>query len=167
MGKKDVKDLRLIIQEIPELKELFPHFPEMLSKEKMASAKEVKRIFEDLIDKLNRGDVPDSDINFYPSNNTTNCKRFCLSIATDKFGWRLRVDQRRTGFKGLIKELISYWYRCGAINQTTIIITLDWDDEEFDKEWRGAIEAYASRGKTVKIFEVIESVGGYLERYSS
>jgi len=167
MSKREVKDLSLMIQEIPELKEVFPHFTEMLSREAKDSAKEIKRIFEDLIDKFNRNGGTGSNINFYPSENTIGCKIFCLSIATDKFGWRLRKNQRRTGFKGLIKELLAYWYLCGATNQITIIITLDWDDEEFNKEWRSAIEAYASRGKTVKIFEVIESQGAYIERFSS
>ena len=156
---------RRLTEEIPELKTIDPHLDELFFKKEGLTSKDIEKLFKDIIDGIRRNKNAFSDMNFYPSDQSTNCKNICISIATDKFGWKYNIDTCRTGFKGLIKELIQYWLKCGAVNQKTVIITLDWDDKDFDKDWKNIVDAYVSKGKVVKIYEVIESRGELLRRY--
>jgi|688.fasta_scaffold340579_2 hypothetical protein len=165
MQKFYTQNFKRISEEIPELRAIEPHIDDILLNKETLTSKEIDKLFQNIIDNFNRDKSRLGDLNFYPSNQTTNCKKNCLSIATDKFGWKYRKDKCRTGFKGLIKELIEYWFHCGSINEKTVIITLDWDDKDFERDWKKMVDAYVSRGKIVKIYEVIESKGEYILRY--
>jgi hypothetical protein len=107
---------------------------------------DLKRELEDLIDSLNGFSKSKSDkksehsFNFYPSDIDGGCHSFCLGIATKKFGHKRDENKNRTGFKGLIKELISYWLTCN-LNKTTIILTTDWDNDVFKELWKDIIES--------------------------
>jgi hypothetical protein len=105
-------------------------------------------------------------MNFYPSASEVGCMEFCFAIATNKFGHEYKKDKKRTGFKGLIKELIKYWLSCSSTNKETEIIVLDWDSEAFEKEWKGIVDHYCSKlSKQVRIYEIMESDNSYVKRY--
>ena len=95
--------------------------------------------------------------NFFPSDKPGGaCHEFCFGIATKKFGHNRDVDKNRTGFKGLIKEIVGYWLSCGDINQTSIIHTFDWDEDDFVNNWENIINKYKSKGKNIKIYLISE-----------
>lgn len=73
-----------------------------------------------------------------------------------KFGHKRDEIKNRTGFKGLIIEIIEYWIGCGNINNKTILFTTDWDNVVFNENWKGIVDKYKSQGKEVKIFEVCD-----------
>ena len=125
----------------------------------------LKKELENIIDHINTSSSGTTSFNFYPSDNSTDCKEYCLGIATKKFGHDRLKDKNRTGFKGLIKELVQYWLKCGRINQTTIIIVTDWDGEEFEKEWLDIINARVATGKTVKVYQILNNKTSYLQHY--
>jgi len=166
---KEIKYQSLIslIHEVEELNFYSNEFEQLFLMNHKPSAKEIKKFFEDLIDLINSGKFAGADFNFYPSDKTSDCKNHCISIATKKFGHAYDSEKNRTGFKGLIKKLISYWLSCGRINEKTIIFTFDWDSDAFDKEWRGIIDHYCSLGKKVIIYEIVEERAEYIQIYPS
>ena len=132
--------------------------------------KNVKKCFEDIINELSQG-KGNAKMNFYPSNKTGDCHTYCLGIATKKFGHhREKVDDKnppdglKTGFKGLMINIIGYWLTC-SINKTTVLVTLDWDDEAFVKDLEHIINKHIISGKKVKIFEILERNRTYICRY--
>ena len=152
-----------------ELEVLNNEFPEILhgfrTDNNFDRKKFVKKDYENLIDRLNSGSGPGT-FNFYPSDKTDGaCHKFCFGIATKKFGHNRELDKNRTGFKGLIKDIIGYWLSCGNINQTTIIHTLDWDEEDFVKDWEDIINHYRNNGKNIKIYEISEREGTATLKY--
>jgi hypothetical protein len=152
-----IKDLTPIVHEYPEI---FHHIFSNEGNQK----KSIKAGLESLIDTLNSGAGP-STFNFYPSKRRVGCHEFCLGIATKKFGHNRDRVSNRTGFKGLIKELISYWLSCGSINKTTIIITTDWDDQDFEDDWINILDSYVKKDKRVEIYQVLERQNAYLLKY--
>ena len=160
-------NLNNLFHEVEELHHFSNELEPLFKTTHKPTAKEIKKYFEDLIDKINAGKSGSGDFNFYPSDKYSACKNLCISIATKQFGHAYDKDKKRTGFKGLIKELICYWLSCGSINQKTIIFTFDWDSQAFDKKWRGIIDHYRSLGKEVIIFEIIEERAEYIQIYPS
>lgn len=131
----------------------------------------VKKGIEGLIDKVSENGLAGSSMNFYPSNNVVPCYSFCLGIATKKFGYHreklgdeVPPEGLRTGFKGLMLDIIGYWITCDE-NKTTVLITLDWDDEAFEKDWEQIIKRHSQNGKTVMIYEILERNATYILRY--
>ena len=61
-------------------------------------------------------------------------------------------------------NIIGYWLTC-SINKTTVLVTLDWDDEAFVKDWEHIINKHIISGKKVKIFEILERNRTYICRY--
>jgi hypothetical protein len=125
----------------------------------------LKKELENIIDNINTSFSSPGNFNFYPSDSSTDCKEYCLGIATKKFGHDRLKDKNRTGFKGLIKELVQYWLECGRVNQTTVILVTDWDSGEFQKEWLDIINTRVRTGKSVRIYEILNDKTSYLQRY--
>ena len=166
----ETKKIELLKKDEPKISEILINIKEKLKhkyENDKLSGKEVKKYFEDVIDTINSGGFSGvGSFNFYPSTNSIGCCELCFAIATNKFGHEYKKDKSRTGFKGLIKELIKYWLGCNAINKETVILALDWDDEVFNKEWKEIVDHYRIQlNKTVKIYEIIESSNSYIERY--
>jgi hypothetical protein len=132
------------------------------------SKKSIKKILEDWIDELNNlsNENGPNSFNFYPSTRFGSCCSVCIGVATKKFGHNRDQDKPRTGFKGLIKEIIGQWLSCSNTNDT-IIVTVDWDEEVFEKEWKPIIDRYTSnQNKNVKIYYFLANqVGYYLQQY--
>lgn len=133
-------------------------------KHQLGNRGSIKENLERLIDDINNNEVDDT-FNFYPSDKTGVCHEFCLGIATRKFGHNATPDKNRTGFKGLIKNIIPYWFSCFEMNKTTIILTMDWDSEAFEKEWESIIDSYCAKGKEVLILQILEKEKAYLVKY--
>jgi hypothetical protein len=157
--------LKVILEELEFLNHEYPEIiPKIFGSVDTVNGKKfVKKDYENLIDQLNKNSSGPSSFNFYPSDKDGACHKFCFGVATKKFGHSL--EKNRTGFKGLIKEIIGYWLTCGNINQTTIIHTLDWDEEAFEKDWEGILNKYKSNGKEIKIYEIFEREGTSKLRY--
>jgi hypothetical protein len=116
----------------------------------------IKDHLEGLIDSVNDGFSKNGFMNFYPSNLKGGCHTFCLGVATKKFDYKRDKDRNRTGFKGLIKELIAYWFNCN-VNQKTIILTTDWDNEAFEDGWKKIIDSYENNTRhEVEIYLMME-----------
>jgi hypothetical protein len=129
--------------------------------------KEVKspiELLETIIDKFNSDKGISSNRNFYPSTKKIDCKEMCLGIATKGYDYKRDVKRNRTGFKGLIKEIVKYWINCGAINKTTIILTTEWRDKAFKDDWLEIVDTYKKRGKKVVIIE-FGGIDNYIIRF--
>ena len=98
----------------------------------------------------------DFNMNLFPSDHYGACQSFCLAIASKKF------DKPRkgleSGFKGLMLEMIAYWFSCIRINKQTLILTSCWDDEIFEENYKKIIDQYVqAQNKSVIIIEVGQS----------
>jgi hypothetical protein len=121
---------------------------------------EIEALFDDLISDPNY--LTKEKINMYPSNVKGSCHKFCLVLAQKKF------DQARVkmtmGFKGAMHELTQYWWSCYGINKETVIITKDWDQDEFDEKYEDVIGNYERNMKSkVIILEITRN--GIIPRY--
>jgi hypothetical protein len=132
------------------------HFFELNSLFNERDGRTLKDQLEDLIYSINNRSQGAGNTNFFPSNLNGKCQSFCLGVATKKFDHKREKDRNRTGFKGLIRELIAYWFTCN-VNQKTIILTTDWDNEAFEDEWKAIIQAYKNNTRhEVEIYLIIE-----------
>ena len=160
MTKLNEKEFYQILEEVPELSHISPELEHELSShlnDKTRVSRPAKKILEDIIDKNANGRGSEGKMNFYPSPPpSTSCMKLCIGIATKKFGHKRDENKNRTGFKGLIIEIIEYWIGCGNINNKTILFTADWDNVVFNENWKGIVDKYKSQGKEVKIFEVCD-----------
>lgn len=165
MKNHEVFELQVLYKEIDLLNEEFPEIRHLFGIENVIGRKRnLKKDYENVIDLLNSRSGPGT-FNFYPSENGGSCHPFCFGIATKKFGHNRELNKNRTGFKGLIKELVAYWISCGNINQTTIIHTFDWDEEDFIKDWEAIINSYKNKGKIIKIYLISEREGNATLKY--
>ena len=126
-----------------------------------------KSILEDWIDEMNnlgRGQGP-SSFNFYPSEEGGGCHESCIGVATNPFGHNRDKNRNRTGFEGLMKDIIGQWFECD-ITRKTILITTDWSEEKFNNEWKQIIDSYTNKNKKVKIYYFLDyPVGTYIQMY--
>ena len=139
----------------PQLVDDFPEIEHDLQFDKKDRKQSVKKTLEELIDKINnkKGNL---SINFFPSKTDGACHEILLGIATKKFGHNCDKAKLRTGFEGLIKNIIICWLRCYEVNKSTTIITMDWDEPNFARDWLEIIESYKSKGKKIRIFQISE-----------
>ena len=137
-----------IFEKIEDLKK---HYPKL----------GLAEILEILIDKNEDLLGGNNSFNFYPSDKMTSCRTLCIGIATKKFGYDRVNGTNRTGFKGLIKSLIEYWFSCGDINKNTILLTEDWDEKNFEKEWKDIIDSYKAKGKVIFIIQPFPNGSAY------
>jgi len=154
-----------ILELVPELSHIFPELEHVLKSdlEKTTKAKPAKKILEEIIDKYAIGKGGQGQMNFYPSEVYSPCMELCIGIATKGFGNKRDENNNRTGFKGLIKEIIEYWITCGSINKRTILFTTEWRDDDFVGNWKGIVDKYKAQGKEVIIIEVWND--NYIIRY--
>jgi len=140
---------------------------EFFKKHKDGSAKSILEAWIDDMNKLGKGNGP-SSFNFYPSEDGGVCHELCIGVATKKFGHNRVQNTNRTGFEGLIKDLIGQWFRC-SITRNTVILTMDWDEQAFVKEWIQILNEYVAaspRNKNVKIYHILDyPVGTYNQKY--
>ena len=125
-------------------------------------------ILEDWIDEINKlgkGKGP-SSFNFYPSEQDGKCHELCIGVATHKFGHNRDKNRNRTGFEGLMKDIIGQWLNC-PITKNTILITTDWDDVAFIKQWIQILDNYTrDKNKKVKIYYFLNyPAGTYIQMY--
>jgi hypothetical protein len=168
MFKQETKSLEYLSKEIQSsIKSLNINDEEesLLDFEKFFRNKEnqsTKKILEDWIDQINsheKGKGPNS-FNFYPSKNSVSCCNLSIGVATKKFGWSREKDKCRTGFKGLIKDIIGHWFRCKNTNKT-ILLTTDWDKDAFEDGWKQIIDDYVDgTGNEVEIYYLLDKPVG-------
>ena len=150
------KSLNQILEDVPEAADIFEHLEESLNNPKNRT---ISKVLEDFIDNnSSTKSQPGTSDHFYPSlNKDGDCKEVCVGVATKSFGSKWDEDRLRTGFKGLMKEMIQYWENCGSINKTTILLTTEWRDVDFNNDWKDIVDNHVNRGKKVIIIQVIQS----------
>jgi hypothetical protein len=60
--------------------------------------------------------------------------------------------------------LAAYWFACFNINEENLILTPDWNEEEFDSNYKSIIDNYCNHHQK-KVFIVEVSNGGLFLRY--
>jgi|LakMenE18May11ns_1017448.scaffolds.fasta_scaffold9726857_2 hypothetical protein len=148
-----------IIEEVPELTHISPELEHLLLKHSNLDTskknKSAKKILEDIIDNFANNKNGQSVMNFIPSNPGGNCMPLCVGMATQAYGGKRDEIKHRTGFKGLMIDIIRYWIRCGSVNTKTILFTVQFNNEHFDENWRSILDEYKAKGKVVKVFYVL------------
>jgi hypothetical protein len=103
-----------------------------------------------------------SSMNLYPSDNKSVCHQFCLGIANKKFDKpRKGLD---SGFKGIMLEMVAYWFSCLGVNKKTLILTSTWDNELFGANYKNIIDKY-TRVHNKKVFIIEVGPTGFFPRY--
>ena len=157
-----------IIEEVPELTHVLPEqilleLESHSNSDYIKKPRSAKKILEDIIDNFANNKNGQLVMNFIPSNPGGNCMPLCVGMATKKFGGKRDENKNRTGFKGLITDIIKYWLNCGSVNTRTILYTTDWDNVSFNENWKSIIDTYKAKGKFVKVYEVCDDK--LIERY--
>ena len=102
-------------------------------------------------------------------NNNGTCSRLCMTIIPRGFrggGRFLRngFQGNHIGFEWAILLQSAYWFHCMHINQENIIITPDWDQEDFEERYEPVIRSYEqSHNKKIFVLEVAKR--GLILRY--
>jgi hypothetical protein len=166
MTNLNEKEFYQILEVVPELSHIFPELEHVLKShlDETSKPRPAKKILEEIIDKNAFGRGGQGQMNFYPSEINSPCMELCIGIATKGYGNKRDEKNNRTGFKGLIKEIIEYWISCGSINKRTILLTTEWRDEDFVENWKGIVDKYKAKGKQVIIIEVWNDK--YIIRYN-
>ncbi|MDP2363661.1 MAG: hypothetical protein Q8M94_07820 [Ignavibacteria bacterium] len=81
-------------------------------------------------------------INLIPSKYKGGCHPNCLVLSFDKWG-------AEKGFKGRANEMISYWLECNDINRNSLVITMAWDELDFNQNYLKNFNAHVSNHKTI------------------
>ncbi len=116
----------------------------------------------DLRDRYDSANGGNSPMNLYPSSHKSQCHKFCLAIASRDFERPRRGLE--SGFRGTMLDMAAYWFSCMGINETTLILTSDWDNIVFESQYRKVIDNYSIvHRKKVVIIEVGPT--GYFLRY--
>ena len=102
--------------------------------------------------------IGSQNINLIPSEQTSDCKPFCLAIANGAFGEKHYKNQYKTGFKGMMFMLIRNWFSCLAVNRETLILTLQWDSNSFNESYEPLITEFCkTHNKKVFIIHISNS----------
>jgi hypothetical protein len=109
--------------------------------------------------------------NFIPSAGPNgSCSSFCLTIVAAGFGRNSLFhssrfnNSRSLNFLQAILLLAAYWFACFNINEENLILTPDWNEEEFDNNYKSIIDNYCNHHQK-KVFIVEVSNGGLFLRY--
>ena len=139
----------------------------------------VQKIFpEELRRELRRGGNMDNgggfgnngSFNFIPSAGPNgSCSSCSLTIIADGFGRNslfhpIRYNTGRISFVKAILLLSAYWFACLKINEENLILTPDWNDEDFERNYKPIIDNYCNFNQK-KVFIVEVSNGGLFLRY--
>ena len=139
----------------------------------------VQKIFpEELRRELRRGGNMDigggfgnnGSFNFIPSFGPNgSCSSCSLTIIADGFGrnalfYPVRYNKGRITFVKAILLLSAYWFACLKINEENLILTPDWNDEDFERNYKPIIDNYCNFNQK-KVFIVEVSNGGLFLRY--
>lgn len=139
----------------------------------------VQKIFpEELRRELRRGGNMDNgggfgnngSFNFIPSFGPNgSCSSCSLTIIADGFGrnalfYPVRYNKGRITFVKAILLLSAYWFACLKINEENLILTPDWNDEDFERNYKPIIDNYCNFNQK-KVFIVEVSNGGLFLRY--
>ena len=139
----------------------------------------VQKIFpEELRRELRRGGNMDNgggfgnngSFNFIPSFGPNgSCSSCSLTIIADGFGRNsllhpIRYNTGRISFVKAILLLSAYWFACLKINEENLILTPDWNDEDFERNYKPIIDNYCNFNQK-KVFIVEVSNGGLFLRY--
>lgn len=139
----------------------------------------VQKFFpEELRRELRRGGNMDNgggfgnngSFNFIPSFGPNgSCSSCSLTIIADGFGrnalfYPVRYNKGRITFVKAILLLSAYWFACLKINEENLILTPDWNDEDFERNYKPIIDNYCNFNQK-KVFIVEVSNGGLFLRY--
>ena len=108
--------------------------------------------------------------NFIPSAGPNgSCSSCSLTIIADGFGRNslfhpIRYRTGRISFVKAILLLSAYWFACLKINEENLILTPDWNDEDFERNYKPIIDNYCNFNQK-KVFIVEVSNGGLFLRY--
>ena len=108
--------------------------------------------------------------NFIPSAGPNgSCSSCSLTIIADGFGRNslfhpIRYNTGRISFVKAILLLSAYWFACLKINEENLILTPDWNDEDFERNYKPIIDNYCNFNQK-KVFIVEVSNGGLFLRY--
>lgn len=164
MPNKVEQKLLSLFHDDQDLRELFPSIEDLITHIENKETKSATELLEEIIDKLNSSNNNESDLNFYPSDKSGNCKIKCLGIATKGYDYKKDEKKNRTGFKGLIKDIVKYWITCGAINKITVLLTTEWREKAFNDDWKAIVDSYKKQGKKIIIIE-FGGVDSHIIRY--
>jgi hypothetical protein len=115
------------------------------------------------------GNGTNNGFNVIPSNNPNGiCSSFCLTIAKEGFKFGLihpkRIKHQKINFLKAMLLLTEYWFACMNINDETLILTPDWNQDDFEMIYQGIIDNYSIFHKK-KVFIVEISKVGPILRY--
>jgi hypothetical protein len=126
------------------------------------NGKSLKDVLTDIIDSEGQG----THYNFIPSDKENNlCRYLCIGIATEEMGAN-KKGKVRVGFDGLMRLAIENWLNCNQINNTTVLITANWDETKFNRDWLSIINTRVKSGKRVLVLQVSKN-GEFLIQYPS
>ncbi len=158
------KLIRLDSSESDENERHLLRIDDFFKKNNKSSAKSNLEDWIDEMNKLGKGQGP-SSLNFYPSEKGAVCHESCIGVATNPFGHNRDKNRNRTGFEGLMKDIIGHWFNCDN-TRNTILITTDWSEDKFKNEWKQIIDSYTNKNKKVKIYYFLDfPVGTYIQMY--
>jgi hypothetical protein len=146
---KLIEEIRLFNPDKPKNEELL--FEEILGevlhgiKNRQGDKKaKISNILKDVKDELEAR--CNGRYNLIPSDNSDECRQFCLGISSTGFG-------TEKGFRGTMRDAIKLWFNCYGNNKETLILTADWADEIFSNWWLPIIEAYVAKGNKVYVVQ--------------
>jgi len=88
-------------------------------------------------------------INLYPSEVKGRCREICVGLAFNQWGSKSKKDP---GFEMVANWINNYWHKCKDINNSTIIITTAWDQDQFQKYYKNTFDSYTVHNdKTVAV----------------
>jgi hypothetical protein len=126
------------------------------------NGKSLKDILTEIIHSEGQG----THYNFIPAVEKENsCKYLCIGIATEEMGAN-KKGELRVGFDGLMRLTIENWLNCNQINKTTVLITSNWDEKKFDRDWLSIINTRVKNGKSVLVLQVSKN-GEFLIQFPS
>jgi hypothetical protein len=135
-------------------------FDEVKSKKSL-----VDRIFDIIREEL--VDWKD-DINAIPASDFGPCADLCVTLAeigvTRNITENLRPIHKLSMGKAMLLQA-AQWFHCQ--NEETIIFTRNWDDDVFDDDFRGLLDAYKGAYPRAykKVFVIEISRAGFILRY--
>lgn len=89
------------------------------------------------------------NINQYPGEVKGRCREICVGLAFNQWGSKSKKDP---GFEMVANWINNYWHKCKDINNSTIIITTAWDQDQFQKYFKNTFDSYTVHNdKTVAV----------------
>ena len=100
--------------------------------------------------------------NLIPSDIQGGCYPFLLAISRGNFGEGMNKTTGKIGFRGLMLDVFSSWFRCIDRNRESLILTADWNQKQFDQFYKPVVESYCMTHNKKAYFVVVGDGRSYL-----